>query len=171
METPATIPALRNAAVAARPRPRPRKIPPMTAKAEVTATSNQRCTWGEMGLGARSKMSTVLAGLKFMNLSSANRDALGEGSVGIAASAGSCKPNRRLTRGPGAAENDKGTRTDLLSPGGFMLCEAGSARLFILMGCLTAAHFPVHMRAHSGGRTQSCPFSILWIELSRALGP
>src|SRR6185312_12539545 len=84
METPATIPALRNAAVAARPRPRPRKIPPMTAKAEVTATSNQRCTWGEMGLGARSKMSTVLAGLKFMNLPSANRDALGEGSVGIA---------------------------------------------------------------------------------------
>src|SRR6185437_1994551 len=55
--------------------------------------------------------------------------------------------------------------------GRIMLCEAGSARLFILMGCLTAAHFPVHMRAHSGGRTQSCPFSILWIELSRALGP
>jgi len=82
-----------------------------------------------------------------MNLSSANRDALGEGSVGIAASVSACTPNRPLTRGPGAAENDKKQERTCSSPGGFMLCEAASARSFTLMGCLTAAHFPVHMRA------------------------
>src|SRR5690242_6572203 len=78
------MPALMNAAVAARLFLRLKNIPPITANAEVTATSNQRCTWGEMGLGARSKISTVFSGSKFMNLSSVGKDASPQMAVGIA---------------------------------------------------------------------------------------
>src|SRR5689334_9521469 len=60
------MPALMKAPVAALALPRPAKIPPIIANAEVTATSSQRCTRGEIGLGARSKMSTVFSGAKFI---------------------------------------------------------------------------------------------------------